>query len=117
MTRLASADSVRDSASFDDARGAGLPPAAAQRVSNQVGRAFRGTYGAKTGLRSLVRGLAAPMLASGTLPETVIQAFQKIVLEHPARVVGDPRNVVTGVLQSDMLMEVIRDCVSAVDQQ
>jgi hypothetical protein len=89
-----------------------LPNAAARRVSNQIARAYRGTYGAMTGLRTIVRSIAIELLASGASPEGVSQAFDDCVLNHPARLDHDPRNVVTGGSRSTAIIAAVRDCVA-----
>jgi hypothetical protein len=91
-----------------------IPSAAARRVSNQISRAFRGTYGAKTGLRTIVRAIALDLLATGAAREAVAQALEECVLNHPARLEQDVRNVVTGGDRSAMIIEVVRATVVGV---
>ena len=89
-----------------------LPSAAARRVSNQIARAFRGTYGARTGLRTIVRAVALQMIADGSTPEAVADVFERCVLDHPARLVADPHNLVTGEPHSAALVALARECVA-----
>jgi hypothetical protein len=88
-----------------------VPDAAARRLSNQIERAFRGTYGARTGLRTIVQMVTRQMLGGGASRDSIAQAMEQCVLNHPARQVGDPRNVVTGEHQSGMLVDLTRKCV------
>jgi hypothetical protein len=89
-----------------------LSPAAERRMSNQLARAYRGTYGARTGWRTIVRGVARQMLSAGSSAENVSQVFERYVLNHPAGLVADPRNIVTGKNHSQMLVEVAQQCVA-----
>src|SRR5260370_78549 len=54
-----------------------LPDAAARRLSNQIARAYRGTYGARTGLRTIVRSVARQMLNAGSPPEVVSRVIER----------------------------------------
>jgi hypothetical protein len=94
-----------------------LAPGAARRVSNQLGRAFRGTYGAKAGLDTIVRSLAHPLLARGTPPDAVIRSLEALVLEHPERLAGDPRRIGTGEALSTTLIELIRQSVAGAAEE
>lgn len=91
-----------------------LPAAAARRVSNQIARAFHGTYGATTGLQTIVRAIARQLLVAGSTPDEVTRAFEACVLAHPARHGGDSRSAVPGQVPSAMLVEITRECVSSV---
>lgn len=85
------------------------PPAAtARRLSNQIARAFRGTYGARTGLRTIVRLTTQQMLLAGTSRDSIQRTLESCVLNHPARVVSDPHNIVTGESQSTTLAQLTR---------
>ena len=70
-------------------REAVVPDAAARRLSNQVTRAYRGTYGARTGLRTLVRSVSVQMLRAGSPPEAVARALADFVLNCPAPAIVD----------------------------
>ena len=93
---------------FDSA----LTAAGSRRMSNQLARAYGGTYGARTGLRIIVLSLARQMLRSGTTPEAAAQAFERCVLDHPLRSFGDAQNVMTGAAHSQMLIDLTRECVA-----
>src|SRR5436305_2549197 len=91
-----------------------LPAQGARRLSNQITRACRGTYGARTGLRAIVRGLARQMIGAGWSAEEVARALEESVLNHPACVADDPRSIATGKLNSRMLIEIAQECVADV---
>src|SRR5262245_40342693 len=90
---------------------AALPPAAMRRLSNQIGRAYRGTYGAKTGLRILASAVARQLLVGGSTPEAVARAFEECVLNHAVLGAGDPE---TRATDSQRLVDVTRECVTEV---
>ena len=83
-------------------------------MSNQIGRAYRGTYGAKTGLRTIVRAIARQLLMDGSSTDAVARAFEQCVLTHPDRPGHDPQNVVTGQSYSDMLVALTRESIASV---
>ena len=89
-----------------------LSNAAARRVSNQIARAFRGTYGAETGLRTIVRSIALPLLASGASTDAVVALFEACVLSHPAQPTADAPNRATIVGRSAAIITVARDGVA-----
>jgi hypothetical protein len=60
-----------------------VPEAAGRRLSNQVARAYRGTYGARTGLRTIVRATSTQMLRSGGSPEGVARARSDFTVKCP----------------------------------
>jgi hypothetical protein len=91
-----------------------LPDLAARRLSNQIARAFRGTYGARTGLRTIARSVAQQMLNSGMTQEAIALTFERCVLDHPDRLIGEPRNILAGETHSRMLVELTRACVAEV---
>ncbi len=91
--------------------GGTLPYAAARRLSNQISRAFRGTYGARTGLRTIVRSVTRQMLVAGSSPDAVARTIEHCVLNHPACLAGDPQNIMTGRSHSRMLVELTRQWV------
>jgi hypothetical protein len=96
----------------DDGRTATLSDAAARRLANQLARAFRGTYEANTGLRSVMRSVARQMLGTGSSRAAVTRALAGCVLNHPARLGADPRDSLTGDAHSRALVELARDCVA-----
>lgn len=89
-----------------------LSNAAARRVSNQIARAFRGTYGAETGLRTIVRSIALPLLASGASTDAVVAVFEACVLSHSARAAADAPNRATIDARSAAIIAVARDGVA-----
>lgn len=105
---------MRDSVSNTPNDLAVLTPASARRVSNQIGRAYRGTYGAKTGLRTIVRAIARQLLVDGLTTDVVARAFEQCVLMHPDRPGHDPLNVVTGQTYSEMLVALTRESIASV---
>lgn len=84
---------------------------ARRRLSNQIARAYRGTYGAHTGLRTLGRAIARRLLGAGWSPAMVSAALSQAVLDHPACAGGDRRNLITGEQRSVALVELTRQCV------
>lgn len=91
-----------------------LPDVAARRLSNQIARAFRGTYGARTGLRTIARAVAQQMLDAGSTQEAIALTFEHCVLRHPDRLIGEQRNIPGGEPHSRMLVELTRACVTEV---
>jgi hypothetical protein len=86
----------------------------ARRVAKQVSRVHRGVYGARTGLRTLVKSVARPLLLAGHPAGAVADALVHCVADQPAGVPADAQNVVTGHAQSQTLIELTRRCVSEV---
>jgi hypothetical protein len=84
------------------------PPATARRLNNQIARAFRGTYGARTGLRTIVRLTTRQMLQAGMPRDAIQRTLELCVLNHPARAVRDPHNIMTGESQSTTLAQLTR---------
>lgn len=91
-----------------------LAPAARRRLANQIARALRGTYGAKTGLRTLVSTMAGDLLARGATTDAVAKTFEECVLAHPLPVDSTPQTVVAGQASSATLVELVRECVTVV---
>jgi hypothetical protein len=89
-----------------------LTDAAARRMSNQLTRAYRGTYGARTGLRSIVLALARQMIRDGVSPEATARAFERCVLDHSARAFGDAPPVTSGASHPRVLIDLTRECVA-----
>jgi hypothetical protein len=77
-----------------------LSPATAHRLDQQIKRAFRHTYGAEAGLRTLVRLAATEMLRAGASRDVVRKALIERVDDHPGR--GKP-SLLTGESQSAAL--------------
>ena len=100
-----------DDAGDDDPIRSVLTEQSRRRLRNQVGRAYRGTYGARTGLRTLARQFAVRLIEAGWLPESVAAALARVVLEHSASNQGG-RNLLTGVTLSTTLVELTRQSVA-----
>jgi hypothetical protein len=90
-----------------------LPTASGRRLSCQIGRAFRGTFGAKTGLWTLMQSIAAKMLSDGVTEQGIAQAFETCVMEHPARSGCDSHALISGKAHSAALVELAHECVAA----
>jgi len=91
-----------------------IPAASGRRLSNQIERAFRGTFGAQTGLRTIIRSVAAQMLAAGATEESVARALETCVLHHPARTGRDSPSLVSGTSHSTVLVALACECVADV---
>ena len=90
-----------------------LPPASGRRLSSQIGRAFRGTFGAKTGLRTLMQSIAAKMLADSVTEQDIAHAFETCVMDHPARSGCDSHSLISRRAQSAALVALAHECVAA----
>lgn len=90
-----------------------VPVASGRRLSSQIGRAFRGTFGAKTGLRTLMQSIAEKMLAEGVTEPEIAQAFETCVMQHPARIGCDSHSLISGKAHSAVLVELATQCVAA----
>jgi len=92
---------------------ANLPAMSGRRLSSQIGRAFRGTFGAEIGLRTLMRSVAAKMLAEGVTEQSVRRTFELCVMHHPARMGRDSHSLMSGKSHSAALVEIANECVAA----
>ncbi len=90
-----------------------LTDAASRRMSNQLARAYRGTFGARTGLRVIVLPLAREMIRGGVSPEAANGMLERCVLDHPARVIGDAQQTTGGAAHSGILIDLMHECVAA----
>jgi hypothetical protein len=90
-----------------------VPVASGRRLSSQIGRAFRGTFGATTGLRTLMQSIAEQMLAGGVTQQDIAQAFETCVMQHPARIGCDSQSLISGKAYSAVLVELASECVAA----
>lgn len=88
-----------------------LTEQARRRLTNQVGRAYRGTYGARTGLRTLARQFAVRLIEARCSPESISAALARMVLDHSASNQGG-RNLLTGETLSTALVELTRQSVA-----
>jgi hypothetical protein len=89
-----------------------LPAAGARRLSNQIGRAFRGTFEAAAGLRTITRSVARQLLGAGESPEDVARAIGDCVARHPDR--PEPSHGSGTSAHSMSLIALTRDCVNEV---
>jgi hypothetical protein len=71
-------------------------------------------HGSRTGLKTIVRTITADMLAAGVAAETIMTTFENCILDHPARLAYDPRNVLTGKTHSVVLVELTHACAAEV---
>lgn len=94
-----------------------VPAASGRRLASQIGRAFRGTFGAKTGLRTLMQSIAEKMLADGVTAQGVAQAFEACVMQHPARTGCDSPSLISGKPPSAVLVGLATECVAAASLQ
>jgi hypothetical protein len=90
-----------------------LNDAASRRMSNQLARAYRGTFGARVGLRIIVLPLARQMIRGGVSPEAANSMLERCVLDHPSRIVGDAQNSTVGAAPSGLLIDLMHECVAA----
>lgn len=93
-----------------------LPDAAERRLSHQLARAYRGTYGAKTGLRTVVTAIARQLLRGGLPRDLVLRTLEQRVLEHPARPAGAPPHHLTGAPHAQRLVELMQECVAEAER-
>jgi len=70
-----------------------LTDAATRRMSNQIARAFRGTFGAATGMETVTTSLARQLLAAGLSADAVARLLANCVLTHPDRPAVDRKRV------------------------
>jgi hypothetical protein len=91
-----------------------VPAASGRRLSSHIGRAFRGGVGAKTGLRTIVRSVAAEMLAAGATEGSVMRALGACVRNHPARIGRDVQSLISGKSHSTILIELADECIADV---
>ena len=91
-----------------------LTDEARRRLSNQIAQAYRGTHGARTGLRTLGRSIARRLIGAGWSPEAVSAALARVVVDHPASTTDDQRRLVTGQPRSIALVELTRQSVADV---
>jgi len=91
-----------------------LTDAASRRMSNQLARAYRGTFGARTGLRIIVLPLARQMIRGGVSPDAAIDVLERCVLDHPSRIIGDAQQSIEGGAHAGTLIDLMHECVAAV---
>ena len=90
-----------------------LTDAASRRMANQLARAYRGTFGASTGLRIIVLPLARQMIRGGVSPDAANGVLERCVLDHPSRTTGDAQQPMGGAAHSGVLIDLMHECVAA----
>lgn len=84
-----------------------LTTSLSRRLDNQIKRAYQHTYGARTGLRALVRQGTREMLAAGASRDAIREAFAQCVLNHSSAAPSDRSSVLTGESESVTLTELM----------
>ena len=87
---------------------------AARRLSNQIDRAHRGTFGAQTGLQTIVKAVAREMLRGGASPDVISAAITNHLVNHSARPGWKPNGSPSGSLSSTVLIDLVQQCVDEV---
>lgn len=87
---------------------------AARRLSNQIDRAHRGTFGAETGLRTIVKAVAREMTRGGASVDVVLAAITNHLVNHPARPGWKPNGSGSGSLSSTALIDLVQQCIDEV---
>ena len=88
-----------------------VPKDAAQRLSNQVARAYRGTFGAQSGLQTVVRLVTERMLRAGTSPADVSRVLTRYVESQSARLVAESQAAAAAGFDVRILIELTAQCV------
>ncbi len=94
-----------------------VPEAAARRLSNQIARTYRGTYGAQAGMRTIILSVTRQMLRAGSSPDSVSRALTQYVLAHPGDTGPEPRSAATDALHSSTLIALTKQCVADVERE
>jgi hypothetical protein len=84
-----------------------------RRLDNQIKRAYQHTYGARTGLRALVRQGTREMLAAGASSDLIREAFAQCV-SNASTTPGEKHSVLTGESESVTLTELMLTWVEEV---
>ncbi|MEP6494566.1 MAG: hypothetical protein ABJF01_17910 [bacterium] len=84
-----------------------LTSSLSRRLDNQIARAYQHTYGARTGLRALVRQGTREMLTAGAAPDAIRDAFRQCVSNHVSAAPSDKSSVLTGESESATLTELM----------
>ena len=96
-----------------EGREAVVPEAAARRIANQVARAYRGTYGARTGLRTLVNSVSVQMLRGGSSADAVVRAIVDLVRTCPIPAIDGSPTAISDPLSADALAELTAEYASS----
>lgn len=89
-----------------------VPEAARRRLTNQVARAYRGTYGARSGLCTLLRSASAQMIRSGSSPDAVARALVEHVRGCPAPTAGGALSTLERSIRVTSLIDLATECAS-----
>ena len=89
-----------------------LTDAVSRRMSNQLARAYRGTFGARTGLRIIVLPLARQMIRGGVSADAANGMLERCVLDHPCRIIGEAQHSTAGAAHSGLLIDLMHECVA-----
>jgi hypothetical protein len=87
---------------------------ARRRLSNQIDRGYRRTFGARAGLRTIVASVAREMLRAGASRPVVAAAITQFLVDHPARLSANPVGASSDDFSSSMLTELVQQCVDEV---
>jgi hypothetical protein len=87
---------------------------AQRRLSNQIDRGYRRTFGARAGLRAIVESVAREMLRAGGSRDTVATAITCYLVAHPARLSANPAGAVSDDFSASMLTDLVQQCVEDV---
>ena len=80
-------------------------------MSNQIGRAFRGTFGAEDGLRVLLAATARGLLIDGATERSIQSALEQLVMIHPDKPAHPPKPS-SDASSSATLVRLTRECVA-----
>ena len=94
--------------------GAVLSGIARRRLSNQIDRGYRRTFGARAGLRTIVESVAREMLRAGVPRDVIAKAITNYLVDHPARLAASPVGTSSDDFSESMLTELVRQCVDEV---
>lgn len=81
-------------------------------MANQVGRAYRGTFGAATGLKTIVASVARQMMRAGSSAEETARLLERGVLDHPERNAAGATDASEN--QARLMVELTHQCVAEV---
>ena len=96
------------------AKGAILSGIARRRLSNQIDRGYRRTFGATAGLRTIVESVAREMLRAGGSRDIVATAITNYLVDHPARLAAESSGTAADDFSASMLTQLVQRCVDEV---
>jgi hypothetical protein len=86
----------------------------ARRLSNQIDRAHRGTFGARTGLQTIVKAVAREMLRGRVSPDVISATITNHLVNHSARPEWKQNGSASGSLSPTELIDLVQQCVAEV---